>query len=104
MSYPSTHKLATVHSWAYIQDISSSSAQDNSAVKSAEFYGQLKQVRFTLNNAITTANATITIAKNGTSIGTQTITQSGSAAGSQFTFVPNSATRPLVFLSDGISH
>jgi len=38
-----------------------------------------------LGGAITTADGTITVAVNGTTVGTFTVTQSGSAAGQVFT-------------------
>jgi len=50
--YPPVHKLATVHSWAYIQDISSSSPLDNSATKSAEFYGRLTRAAGQASSAV----------------------------------------------------
>jgi hypothetical protein len=55
------------------------------------FAGTVKKITSVLKNAITVADATIT-AKNsgGTSMGTLTITQSGSAAGDIDTLSPSS--------------
>lgn len=46
--------------------------------------GQVKAVFATLNNAITSADATITVKTANGTVGTLTCTQSGSAAGSTF--------------------
>lgn len=60
-----------------------------------EFDGTILQVVATLDAAITVADATLTVKNSdGTSIGTVTITQSGSAAGSTFTANLNGLCRP----------
>lgn len=48
---------------------------------SAALAGEVKQLKTVLAGAITTADATVTMKKNGTSIGTITVAYSGSAAG-----------------------
>jgi hypothetical protein len=49
----------------------------------------LTRIRFVLANAITVANSTITVRDAaGSSMGTQIITQAGSAEGTGFTFTP----------------
>lgn len=57
-----------------------------------EFAGDVVEVRAALNGAITGADATLTLKKNGTAMtnGTVTITQSGSAAGDVFVGRPTS--------------
>jgi hypothetical protein len=98
MAYPAVHKLPSVHFSSYIQDISSSTAVENTAIMSFPFVCRVARIRFTTLVAITTADATITISKNGTSVGTKVITQAGSGAGTpQFDFTP----QPLLYCSDG---
>lgn len=56
-----------------------------------------------LRGAITTADGTITVAVNGTTIGTFTITQSGSAAGQLFKGNPTTVALSYVNEDDVIS-
>jgi hypothetical protein len=58
----------------------------------APFRSRLLKATGILGGAITTANATITVTVNGTSVATFTVTQSGSAAGQLFSVVMPSPT------------
>lgn len=80
-----------------ISDISSATATTSSAYIRIPFRSRLVQCDITIFGAITTANATITVSQNGTSLGTVVITQAGSAAGNTFAFNPTA----LVHLNYG---
>lgn len=54
---------------------------DSTAYLVATHRGRLKRVYTIIANAITTANATVSVKVRGTEVGTITVTQSGSAAG-----------------------
>lgn len=58
----------------------------------APMRSRLLKVAGILGGAITTADGTITVAVNGTTVGTFTVTQSSSAAGQLFSVVPPSPT------------
>lgn len=81
MALPTPYNFITQTISAYTP---SAGATPVAAYASAPFRGRLLKVRGVLGGAITTANGTITIAVNGTTVGSFTVTQSGSAAGSSF--------------------
>lgn len=69
----------------------------------APFRGKVLAFTGILRGAITTADGTITVAVNGVTIGTFTITQSGSAAGQLFKGAPTTVTLSCVNEDDVIS-
>ena len=81
--------ISSDHINCQIIDISSATATSNSAYVRVPFRSRIVEVAVTIFGAITTANAVITASLNGTSIGTLTVVQSGSAAGNVFTLTPN---------------
>ena len=100
MSLPAIHKLPQVHLSAYMQDMSSATATISSAYIRIPFRCTLDEASVVPFGAITSANAVITIAQNGTTIngadsnGTTanvlTILSSGAAAGTVVTYSPSS--------------
>ena len=84
--------ISSDHLNCQITDISSGTATTSSAYIRVPFRSRIIEVAVTIFGAITSANAVITAALNGTSIGTLTITQSGSAAGNVFTLTPTTLT------------
>jgi hypothetical protein len=81
MPLPSSHTLNTVDLTAYTP---SCGASPVAAYMRVPFRAKILKFTGILGGAITTANGTVTVAVNGTTIGTFTVTQSGSAAGQLF--------------------
>lgn len=73
------------------------------AYTTAPFRGQIAKFGVVTGGAITTANATVTVAVNGTTIGTLTVTFSGAAAGQVFTSAPTTYALSQVNEDDAIS-
>jgi hypothetical protein len=89
----SAHDLTKVTLGGVIDDVSTAGQIYIPVPKM--FDGTILQIVATLDAAITTADATLTVKhSDGTSIGTLTITQSGSAAGSTFVGDLNGLCRP----------
>jgi hypothetical protein len=106
MAYTTPHPLNEAIVWAYLADVSA----DSSAFTAASHTGEIIEVGSVIYNAITGADAGVTVKANGTAItgGTLTITQSGSAAGDIDTAVPTARTaiaqgQLIEFDSDGAS-
>ena len=89
MPLPNVHTLDTIDLTAYTPSCGTAPVP---AYVRAPFRSRLLKATGILGGAITTANATITITVNGTSVGTFTVTQSGSAAGQLFSLVLPSPT------------
>lgn len=89
----SAHDLGKVALSGVIDDISSSN-QIHIPVP-AQFDGTILQIVATLNNAITVADAVLTVKNSdGTTIGTLTVPYTGSAGGDTFTADLNGLCRP----------
>ena len=84
--------ISSDHINCQIIDISSGTATSNSAYVRVPFRSRITEVAVTIFGAITSANAVITASLNGTSIGTLTVVQSGSAAGNVFTLTTTTLT------------
>ena len=78
MSLPNVHTLDTIDLTSYTPSCGTAPVP---AYIRAPFRSRLLKAAGILGGAITTANATITVTVNGTSVATFTVTQSGSAAG-----------------------
>jgi hypothetical protein len=89
MSLPNVHTLDTVDLTAYTPSCGTAPVP---AYIRAPFRSRLLKATGNLGGAITTANAAIAVAVNGTSVATFTVTQSGSAAGQLFSVVMPSPT------------
>jgi hypothetical protein len=89
MSLPNAHTLNTIDLTAYTP---SCGAAPVPAYIRAPFRSRLLKATGILGGAITTANATITVTVNGTSVATLTVPQSGSAAGQLFSVTVPSPT------------
>ncbi|WP_298255848.1 hypothetical protein [Bradyrhizobium sp.] len=89
MSLPNVHTLDTTDLTSYTP---SCGAAPVPAYIRAPFRSRLLKATGILGGAITTANATITVTVNGTSVASFTATQSGSAAGQLFSVVVPSPT------------
>lgn len=89
MPLPNVHTLNTADISAYTPSCGASPVP---AYIRAPFRSRLLKATGILGGAITTANATITVTVNGTSVATFTVTQSGSAAGQLFSVVVPSPT------------
>jgi hypothetical protein len=89
MPLPLVHTLNTQDLTTYTP---SCGASPVAAYIRAPFRGRLLKASGILGGAITTANATITITVNGTSVGSFTVTQSSSAAGQLFSLTLPSPT------------
>jgi hypothetical protein len=89
MSLPDAHTLNTIDLTAYTP---SCGAAPVPAYIRAPFRSRLLKATGILGGAITTANATITVTVNGTSVATLTVPQSGSAAGQLFSVTMPSPT------------
>lgn len=100
MALPNNHTLATQDLTAF-----SSSVGATPVVAYIRAPYRAKVLVFTgiLRGAISTADGTITVAVNGTTIGTFTITQSGSAAGQLFKGAPTTTALSFVNEDDVIS-
>jgi hypothetical protein len=90
-SYPRTPRSDAVFINAYLADVSTA----GQIYVVPGFAGKIVRVTTALNNAITTANAGLTLKIAGTAVtgGTITITQSGSAAGDVDECTPTGANR-----------
>lgn len=89
--YPGTHKISTVHVNAYTP---SCGASPVATYIRAPFRARIMKYAGILGGALTTADGTVTVANvtQGTTIGTFTLTQSGSTAGKLFSNSPASPT------------
>lgn len=96
------HNLNAVHLSGYSPSVGATPVV---VYVGAPFKGEIRKVTCILGGALTTADCTMTVANvtSGAAIGTFTVTQSGSAAGSFFSFVPTSYTNSLVTEDDVIS-
>lgn len=81
MAYPGIHTLNTIDLTTNSPSVGASPIP---AYVRIPFRGRILKFTGVLRGAITTADGTITVAVNGTTIGTLTVTQSGSAAGQLF--------------------
>lgn len=88
------YSLARIFVTGEIADVSTSSAVRLPVAEDME--GEVIEVRTVLGGAIATADATITVSKNGSSMGTITVANSSSAEGDIDTLVPTSSNRFLV--------
>lgn len=102
MAYNSTHALDAVHQNAYTPSCGGTPV---AAYAVSPIKGRLLTFRGILGGAITTADGTITVVNvtTGVTIGTFTVTQSGSAAGLMFSGAPTTFASSLVNLDDVIS-
>jgi len=89
MSLPNVHTLNTTDLTAYTPSCGTSPVP---AFIRAPFRSRLLKATGILGGAITTANATVTITVNGTSVASFTVAQSGSAAGQLFSVTVPSPT------------
>ena len=89
MALPNVHTLTTTDLTAYTPSCGTAPVP---AFIRAPFRSRLLKATAILGGAITTANATITITVNSTSVATFTVPQSGSAAGQLFSLVLPSPT------------
>lgn len=96
MPLPNNHTLNTDFVTTYSPSVG---ATPVAAYIRSPFRSRLLGYSMVLRGAITTADATITVAVNGTTVGTFTVTQSGSAAGQVFTGTPAS---PVYVNSDDV--
>lgn len=78
MPLPGNHTIATIDLTTYSPSVG---ATPLACYVRAPFRGKLLKVTSVLRGAITTANATVTVAVNGTTAFTYPIVQAGSAAG-----------------------
>lgn len=102
MAYNSVHNLDAMHITAYSPSVGTTPvvAYVDTPVK-----GRLISFSGILRGAITTADGTITVTNvtTGVTIGTFTVTQSGSAAGLRFAGTPTTFASSLVSQNDVIS-
>ena len=91
MTYPTTHKLTTVHLDCYSPSVGSSPV---AAYLRVPFRCQILKLTSVLYGAITTADCSVATAVTGTAIpgGTIPIPQSGSAAGQVNSAIPSAST------------
>jgi hypothetical protein len=89
MSLPGNHTLNTIDLTAYTP---SCGATPVAAYIRIPFRCRLLKAAAILGGAITTADGTVTISANSTTLVTFTVSQSGSAAGQLFSVVPPSPT------------
>lgn len=89
MALPGNHTLNTLDLTAYTP---SCGATPVAAYIRVPFRCRLLKATGILGGAITTADGTITVSANSTTLTTFTVTQSGSAAGQLFSNVPASPT------------
>ncbi len=87
MPLPGHHTLNTINVTAYTP---SCGASPVAAYMRAPFRCRLLKATGVLGGAITTADATVTVSANGSTLATFTVTQAGSAAGQLFTATPPS--------------
>jgi hypothetical protein len=89
MSLPGNHTLNTIDLTAYTP---SCGATPVAAYIRAPLRCRLLKTTGILGGAITTADGTVTVSVNATTVASFTVTQSGSAAGQLFSAVPPSPT------------
>ncbi len=87
MPLPNHHTLDTIDLTAYTPSCATSPV---TAYIRVPFRCRLLKVAGILGGAITTANGTITVSANSTTLASFTVTQSGSAAGQLFSAAPPS--------------
>ena len=87
MSLPDNHTLGTIDLTAYTP---SCGATPVAAYIRAPFRCRLLKATGILGGAITTADGTVTVSVNSTTLAAFTVTQSGSAAGQLFSATPPS--------------
>jgi hypothetical protein len=88
MALPGNHVLFTQHITSYSPSVG---ATPVAAYMRAPFRSQIRKATCVLGGTLT-ADATVTVAVNGTSIGTFTLTASGSVAGSLFSMASTTTT------------
>jgi hypothetical protein len=89
MSLPAVHTLNTIDLTAYTPSCGTAPVP---AYIRVPFRSRLLKATGILGGAITTANATVTVTVNGTSVAAFTVPQSGSAAGQLFSVTMPSPT------------
>ena len=89
MSLPGHHTLNTADLTAYTPSCGTTPV---AAYIRVPFRCRLLKATSILGGAITTADGTITVSANATTLGTFTVTQAGSAAGQLFSVTPPSPT------------
>lgn len=100
MALPGNHVLFTQHITSYSPSVG---ATPVASYMRAPFRAQIRKVTCILGGTLT-ADATVTVAVNGTSIGTFVLTASGSVAGSIFTsFTPTTTALSYVNEDDVVS-
>lgn len=100
MALPVHHTFNTTDLTAYTP---SCGASPVAAYVRVPFRGTLRKFTGILGGAITTADCTVTVAVNGTTVGTFTATQAGSAAGQLFFGSPTTLVLSQVNEDDVIS-
>lgn len=100
MAIPGNHTLNTLHLTTYSPSVGGTPVV---AYMRVPFRGFLRKFTGILGGAITTADGTITVAVNGTTVGTFTVTQSGSAAGQLFSGATTTTLLSAVNEDDVIS-
>lgn len=100
MPVTQNHVLSTDHVTTYTP---SCGASPFAAYVRSPFRGAIRKFTGILGGAITTADGTVTVAVNGTTIGTFTVTQAGSAAGQLFSGAPTTTALSAVNEDDVIS-
>lgn len=100
MALPGNHVIYTQHLTAYTPSCGGTPV---AAYIRVPFRAQIRKFTGVLGGAITTADGTITVAVNGTTVGTFTVTQSGSAAGQLFSGATTTLTNSYVNEDDVIS-
>jgi hypothetical protein len=78
MALPSNRPANEVVITGHMPDLATASS---TAYLAATHRGRLKRAYTIIHNSITTANGSVAVKVNGTTVGTITVTQSGSAAG-----------------------
>ncbi|MBN9601822.1 MAG: hypothetical protein J0G33_02705 [Afipia felis] len=100
MAYPNIHTLNTLHLTTNSPSVGTSPVV---AYVRGPFRGKILKFTGVLRGAITTADGTITVAVNGTTVGTIAVPQSGSAAGQLFVGSPTTNALAQVNEDDVIS-
>jgi hypothetical protein len=100
MPLPVHHTFNTIDLTAYTP---SCGASPVAAYVRVPFRSTLRKFTGILGGAITTADCTVTVAVNGTTVGTFTATQAGSAAGLLFSGAPTTLALSQVNEDDVIS-
>ena len=100
MPLPVHHTFNTIDLTAYTPSCGASSV---AAYVRVPFRSTLRKFTGILGGAITTADCTVTVAVNGTTVGTFTATQAGSAVGQLFSGSPTTLSLSQVNEDDVIS-